>query len=308
MAGVDLKAYTSRAKELEAAIYTQRRLMEECEVAVKELAPRPPQQKKIAPPVKPLEPETLKTKTPVWGKVLFVLIGVVLFALGLIALLGSEAWMAALTVVGCGVWFFSVPFVRNREADDKEEEYYRAVEEYPKLLNEYYAKVQETQKENLIAMSAFQSASQSHEARARELAAKHSAALRSLESALAALYSENIVFPKYRNLVAITMINEYLISGRCYSLDGPDGAYNLYEMELRQNIIIGQLSSIIGNMEQIRNNQFSLYQELTKTNYTVNEILYEVKELREDTKQAAYFAKVAAIAETSPKFYYGYSV
>ena len=134
---------------------------------------------------------------------------------------------------------------------------------------------------------------------------KHKLVLSTLENALEQLYDENIIFPKYRNLVAITAINEYLMSGRCDKLEGSDGAYNLYEMELRQNIIIAQLSSIIDNLEQIRNNQFSLYQELQQSNYIINEILSETRRMKETAKLTAYFAGVTALAETSPKYYHG---
>ena len=127
---------------------------------------------------------------------------------------------------------------------------------------------------------------------------------KSLEKALDQLYAENVIFPKYRNFVAISAINEYLQSGRCDKLEGPDGAYNLYEMELRQNIIIAQLSSIIDNLEQIKNNQFSLYQELQAANQTIEAILYETYKLNETAKLTAYFAGVTALAEVSPKYYH----
>ena len=57
---------------------------------------------------------------------------------------------------------------------------------------------------------------------------KHTSALHSLEKALAELYDENIIFPKYRELVAVSAINEYLLSGRCETLEGENSAYNLY--------------------------------------------------------------------------------
>jgi hypothetical protein len=52
---------------------------------------------------------------------------------------------------------------------------------------------------------------------------------------------------------------EYLDSGRCSALEGPDGAYNLYESELRQNYIISKLDTIINQLDMIRENQYYLY-------------------------------------------------
>ena len=97
-----------------------------------------------------------------------------------------------------------------------------------------------------------------------------------LSGALGKLYAENIIYPKYRNMVAVTMIYEYLESGRCSQLEGPDGAYNLYEMELRQNIIIGQLSSIMDNLERIKENQFTLYNEIVEANGNTSSLLSDI--------------------------------
>lgn len=62
--------------------------------------------------------------------------------------------------------------------------------------------------------------------------------LRKTKQLLRKLYSADVVYPKYRNMVAMCTIYEYLASGRCETLDGAQGAYNLYEAEIRQNIVI----------------------------------------------------------------------
>lgn len=80
------------------------------------------------------------------------------------------------------------------------------------------------------------------------------------------LYNRNLVYGKYRNYVALTALYEYLDSARCDSLEGTNGAYNLYESELRSNEIINQLSKIVTSLDSIKANQFMLYQELRKTN------------------------------------------
>ena len=114
---------------------------------------------------------------------------------------------------------------------------------------------------------------------------------RKLREALDSLYDMDVIYPKYRNLVAVSMIYEYLSSGRCDRLDGPDGAYNLYEMELRQNIIIGQLSSIVENLNQIRNNQFTLYNELVSANQRAASMLSDIGN---NVKISAYQNEAAA--------------
>ena len=62
--------------------------------------------------------------------------------------------------------------------------------------------------------------------------------MQATESMLRKLYSKDIVHQKYRNFIAISQIYEYFDTGRCTELEGPNGAYNLFESELRQNIII----------------------------------------------------------------------
>lgn len=121
-----------------------------------------------------------------------------------------------------------------------------------------------------------------------------------------------VIFPKYQNLVAYSQFYEYFQSGRCTSLTGPDGAYNLYETELRQNIIIGKLDDITNSLEEIKQNQFMIYSELKSINSNIsklddsmNKILGKVTEIgtnveairnsteimEENSKIAAYYSK-----------------
>ena len=74
-------------------------------------------------------------------------------------------------------------------------------------------------------------------------------------------------------------------------------------MEMRQNIVIGQLSNIVSNLEQIRDGQYMLYQELSRANKTIDSILDEARLTSRNTKLTAYFAGVTALIEASPKTY-----
>lgn len=67
-------------------------------------------------------------------------------------------------------------------------------------------------------------------------------------------YDKGLLYVKYRNFVAVCSICEYLESGRCSELGGPDGAYNLFEQEIRMNLIITQLGLIISELDEIREN------------------------------------------------------
>ena len=99
-------------------------------------------------------------------------------------------------------------------------------------------------------------------------------------TALQKLYALNIIYPKYRVIIPVTMFCEYLEAGRCETLDGADGAYNKYEEELRMERVIGnlgqiksnlsrisnQLGNISGQLGKIQQNQYSLYHELQEGN------------------------------------------
>lgn len=76
------------------------------------------------------------------------------------------------------------------------------------------------------------------------------------------LYAYDVVFGKYRDVVALSSFYEYLMSGRCSSLTGADGAYNIYESEIRMNRVIAQLDTVISSLEEIKQNQYMMYQEM----------------------------------------------
>ena len=86
------------------------------------------------------------------------------------------------------------------------------------------------------------------------------------------ILSVGIIYPKYNELVAWTTMYEYFATGRVTELEGTDGAYNLYESESRANTIIGQLDVVISRLEQIKNNQYMLYQIMTDINNNLSAI------------------------------------
>lgn len=86
------------------------------------------------------------------------------------------------------------------------------------------------------------------------------------------LYAYEIVFGKYRNVVALSTFYEYLMAGRCTTLDGTDGAYNLYENEIRADMIISQLSQVIEKLDDIKDTQYMIYSELQTVNRSLDHL------------------------------------
>ena len=127
---------------------------------------------------------------------------------------------------------------------------------------------------------------QTHLAQTRDLAAK--------------LYaSKDLIYPKYRTLAALTSIYEYFETGRCAELTGPNGAYNLYEDEMRKDMIISQLSAVLENLEQIKQNQYMLYQKACEIQQETHMAVSELRQIKGYTVQIAsltalntYYAKL----------------
>ena len=125
--------------------------------------------------------------------------------------------------------------------------------------------------------------------------------LEDTEDILSDFYDKNIIYEKYRNLYAISSICEYLESGRCEKLTGANGAYNLYESELRQGIIINQLDEIISELEEIKRNQLLLYGAIMETKKTVERLsnvttnaIGKLEQLKDNTEICAYNSQIVA--------------
>lgn len=108
------------------------------------------------------------------------------------------------------------------------------------------------------------------------------------------LYSYNIIYSKYRNMVAVTMFCEYLESGICTQLKGHEGAYNQFEKELRDRIIIAELKTISSQLESIRQTQYMLYEEVKRGNDTANRILKSAERMEDNSEIEKYNSEVIA--------------
>ena len=103
------------------------------------------------------------------------------------------------------------------------------------------------------------------------------------------LYSLNVLYPTYRELVAESSIYEYFSSGRCDALDGPHGAYNLFESECRSDVI----ARIIRSLEEVRQSQVILFRQMkqvhelqSELNKTLEKALPFIRKVDEDKLEA----------------------
>lgn len=125
------------------------------------------------------------------------------------------------------------------------------------------------------------------------------------DAILKQLYNEGIIYKKYQEFVPIAMFYEYFASGRCFRLDGHEGAYNLYEQELRMNLILNKLDDILYSLDQIQERQYMLANAIREGNATAQRIYQSIEnccdqlqDITENTESAKYFAQVSAMNTT----------
>lgn len=109
-----------------------------------------------------------------------------------------------------------------------------------------------------------------------------SATYKETSDVLQMYYSKNIIYKKYRNLIAVSSIYEYLESGRCSSLEGHEGAYNIFENEIRQNIIINRLDEVIRCLNKIADNQYMLYSAIQESNKKISRLSDEFSRMADN--------------------------
>ena len=249
-------------------------------------------------------------KPPEKELVIYRFLGIALFltSIGIAFFIGSLPWLGFFAIMFSIIfWYvFFMPISKNNsnkdEYESKMNEYNREMEKYKKKcenedrlykqkMDEYTQRVSEAQAKYELEREVAITNSKI----AKDAIDELSKPVQESKALLAELYSCDVVFPKYRNMIAICSIFEYLASGRVTTLDGPNGAYNLFEMESRQNIIINKLDAIIDQLEKIKQNQYVLYSEMQKTNDILQKISNEVNHVAHTTQrietQAQFIAK-----------------
>lgn len=101
-------------------------------------------------------------------------------------------------------------------------------------------------------------------------------------------YSLGYIYPSYRGIVPICTIYQYFDSGRCSRLDGHEGAYNLYESELRMDLILSKL-------DDISRNQMVLAQEIRRSDAKLNEISRSLNSIEKNTTVSRYLNGITAV-------------
>ena len=102
-------------------------------------------------------------------------------------------------------------------------------------------------------------------------------------NALDTIYSYDILASKYRNIVAVSSIYEYLKYDRTRSLQRlgcDDGAYNMFETEMRLNKIITNTDVIIKKLDEIIENQRELAYTMRNAQNSINRLINSANQIQ----------------------------
>lgn len=316
--GEKLKEYISAVYKMEESVYKQSSALEEAKKILnrgpvyEEVTPGKKPQKRIATEEaeKIVKPELKLSRFPVISLCLTIF-NVFAFLLVLLPSLSNKETrniplfiFYLICLIITGYVFIDAELTRDKEYSDynkKLEEYNNKLEEQKKAQPEYDAEYQwqmnayerekakckaENNKRHTVALHLF------NEARTDVFKMKQT--YKDSQNVLNKLYDLDVIYPKYRNIVAMASINEYFESGRCTELKGPNGAYNLYEQEVRMNLIIVSLGAILNNLNAIKQNQYCLFQTLTDAKREMHSINYSLNNLLDESRRQSAIAEINA--------------
>lgn len=144
---------------------------------------------------------------------------------------GLSSSSVILTIIGAflPLFFVFLSIMAKQDFNEQNEKYKQQMKIYNKKLDNYNSSYQsnyENWKKNL----------QKFKQETKEIKDSLEKRIYDLKSEVRVLYIQNDIPTKYRNSNAIYAFIEYIQNKRCSALEGPYGAYNLYEFELKQNM------------------------------------------------------------------------
>lgn len=301
----DLKEYLGIVVDMEKNIFLQNQLMRQFEAEIARLGketkllepPCPQKQEYPAKPFPPSPPDKIAFKLA--KKRFCISLGVVI-ALAVFMFIAAYAQdpsiatdiyeMIAFGTVVSAVIAAAAYFSHCGEDMRKEKQYNLDFAYYKQRLQEYKEKCVRAEAQNQTTARSYQAALEIyHNDAAREKQRvmqeniKKDVLLVELsrmrdqnkasEEVLKQVYDKNIIFPKYRNLVMVCSLYEYICAGRCDALEGHEGAYNILEIEIRLDKVIVQLDRVISMLGRISQSQYIIYTAIQEANQQSAEIL-----------------------------------
>ena len=290
MTSLETTNYLKTVAELEASVYRQEKMIESCQKEMNNSQFQPVAEYII----KPVKYQNQNKPTPPTEKANYTPFYIMLAFAGVMLLLGIvlKRFTEFLFIsIGIVVVAFICKAKYINPLEEEQSRYQRELEAYKletqKKEDDYKKSTEEYKRKKANADSIYKGKLEKYnekKAKANTEIDKLKNTVQETKATLSRLYALEVIFPKYRNLVAMNTIYEYFASERCSELTGPNGAYNLFEAELRQNIIITKLDNVISQLEEIKQNQYILYKEMKQTNEAITAISQKMDRLMKTAK------------------------
>ena len=116
------------------------------------------------------------------------------------------------------------------------------------------------------------------------------------------LQSIMFVMPKYLDIVAVSKIYEYLVTGKCTQLTGTKGAYHMYENEIRSNRIFPYKSQS-ASLDSMAHREYTIYSMLSSVSNVLNEISSKTTDAVNEIRNTAENDKTAAYEKSAEAYY-----
>lgn len=104
--------------------------------------------------------------------------------------------------------------------------------------------------------------------------------------ALTVFYNAAGIYELYRNIVAVSYFHEYLASGICTELGGPNGAYITFKNEMYNRMKIERLDTIINYLDQLHHDNIMLKNAIEYVGDCVNDVYWKMDDMINQQKIA----------------------
>ena len=278
-----LADYMERVVLLEKSVYTQTKTTEQLKSHIDGLGYACNYEKPSRPWHKSMldDTEDLKMTASLgfWGAITGAIFGLFFGSISNGALIGG---------VGCAViWMILSGLSAASQNSDADEKYQREMDWYNKAT----AADEQRVKKELAEKARLSVTLETMEKKRRETM-----------TLLDEYYRKRVIFPKYQNMVAVCSFYEYIMSGRCEALTGHEGAYNIFENEVRLERIYTKLDEVVAKLEEIKTNQYVLYDVIQEGNQLTQRLVDESiqqaqlsRTIAENSELTKFYAERAAL-------------
>jgi len=289
-----LTTYVTALFAFESELFILDRIAENLKPYVEENRPKPPKQPNVPMPHKPRDIEEDLRFVSESHCALFVC-SIIMFVLSFI-LIAASASAAGICLLFASIIMFTLHSSRHCKRKIEAE---ALLEKYNARITEYYKKCKEATDKYQADLSSYEAQAKKYDEKWTYLFDKHNEVVEKLEHTRDIFYEKGIIFPKYRNLVAVSAFYEYLITGRCETLDGTNGAYNLYERSTSLHIIAKKSNNISEFLSQLQYENYTLFEKFMTSSIYIDSLIANLV-IHDDTESLlAHYSDRIRLAEES---------